>query len=89
MIFQLHRAREWFERSEAGVRWLSADARLPVWTSLRLYRGILNSIEKNNYDVFNNRAYVKSWEKFLNLPISYLFTIGDERYKLMNLLKLK
>ena len=41
MAFQLRRAREWFARSEAGVRWLSADARWPVWTSLRMYRGIL------------------------------------------------
>jgi len=36
MAFQLERARDWFSRSEAGVRWLSADARWPVWTSLRL-----------------------------------------------------
>ncbi len=72
MTFQLHRAREWFEKSEAGVRWLSADARWPVWTSLRLYRGILNSIERLDYDVFNNRAYVSGWVKLLDLPISYL-----------------
>ena len=36
MAFQLERAREWFTRSEAGVRWLSKDARWPVWASLRL-----------------------------------------------------
>ncbi|MFL0781181.1 MAG: phytoene synthase, partial [Prochlorococcus sp.] len=58
MAFQLSRARDWFSRSEAGVRWLSGDARWPVWTSLRLYRGILDAIEKLDYDVFNNRAYV-------------------------------
>ncbi len=72
MAFQLRRAREWFARSEAGVRWLSADARWPVWTSLMLYRGILDAIERLDYDVFNNRAYVRNWAKILNLPISYL-----------------
>ncbi len=72
MAFQLHRAREWFTRSEAGVRWLSADARWPVWTSLRLYRGILDAIERLDYDVFNNRAYVDRWVKLIDLPISYL-----------------
>ncbi len=72
MAFQLNRAREWFARSEPGVRWLSSDARWPVWTSLRLYRGILDAIEKLDYDVFNNRAYVKQWVKILDLPISYL-----------------
>ena len=72
MAFQLERAREWFDRSEAGVRWLSADARWPVWTSLRLYRGILNAIERLDYDVFNNRAYVNRWIKLIELPLSYL-----------------
>ena len=72
MAFQINRAREWFERSEAGVRLLSADARWPVWTSLRLYRGILDGIEKLDYGVFNNRAYVSRWIKILDLPISYL-----------------
>ncbi len=74
MAFQLQRAREWFARSEAGVRWLSADARWPVWTSLRLYRGILDAIEKLDYDVFNNRAYVSTWGKLLDLPMSYFIS---------------
>ena len=74
MSFQLHRAREWFGKSEAGVRWLSSDARWPVWTSLRLYRGILNAIERHDYDVFNNRAYVSKWVKMLELPISYVIS---------------
>ncbi|MCP4972916.1 MAG: phytoene synthase, partial [Prochlorococcus sp.] len=74
MAFQLQRAREWFQRSESGVRWLSADARWPVWTSLRLYRGILDSIEKLDYDVFNHRAYVSRWQKLLDLPVSFLIS---------------
>ena len=87
MKFQLERAREWFARSEEGIKWLSADARWPIWTSLRLYRGILDSIERLDYDVFNNRAYVNSWIKFLNLPISYWITISEERFKFQYLLK--
>lgn len=70
MAFQLSRARAWFDRSEAGVRWLSRDARWPVWTSLRLYRGILDVIERHDYDVFNKRAYVGKLNKFLDLPRS-------------------
>jgi len=72
MAFQLQRARDWFARSEAGVRWLSADARWPVWTSLRLYRGILDVIERHDYDVFNRRAYVPTAGKLLDLPLSYV-----------------
>jgi phytoene synthase len=72
MAFQLERARSWFARSEAGVRWLSADARWPVWTSLRLYRGILDAIERRDFDVFNHRAYVPTAGKLLDLPLSFV-----------------
>ena len=41
MNFQLTRARDWFKKSEDGIKWLSADARWPVWTSLRLYSCLL------------------------------------------------
>lgn len=74
MKFQIQRARDWFQRSEDGVRFLCADARWPVWTSLRLYRGILDAIEANGYDVFNKRAYVPKYKKFLDLPISFLLS---------------
>ena len=74
MAFQLKRAREWFKSSEKGIKWLSADARWPVWTSLRLYRKILKSIENLDYDVFNNRAYVNKTIKAFEIPISFLIS---------------
>jgi len=74
MNFQLTRAREWFQKSEDGIKWLSSDARWPVWTSLRLYRGISDSIERLDYDVFNNRAFVKNSVKALEIPISFLIS---------------
>jgi len=74
MKFQLTRAREWFQKSEDGIKWLSSDARWPVWTSLRLYRGILDSIERLDYDVFNNRAFVKNSVKAFEIPISFIIS---------------
>ncbi len=74
MNFQLTRAREWFQKSEDGIKWLSSDARWPVWTSLRLYRGILDSIERLDYDVFNNSAFVKNSVTALEIPISFLIS---------------
>jgi len=74
MNFQLTRAREWFQKSEDGIKWLSSDARWPVWTSLRLYRGILDSIERLDYDVFNNRAFVKNSVKAFEIPLSFLIS---------------
>ncbi|MCS5706764.1 MAG: phytoene synthase [Cyanobacteriota bacterium] len=72
MRFQVERARTWFARSEAGVRWLAPDARWPVWASLRLYRGILDVIEQFDYDVFNRRAFVPRAGKLLDLPFSFV-----------------
>ena len=74
MNFELTRARDWFQKSEDGIKWLSSDARWPVWTSLRLYRGILDSIERLDYDVFNNRAFVKNSVKAFEIPISFLIS---------------
>ena len=74
MNFQLKRAREWFQKSEEGIKWLSSDARWPVWTSLRLYRGILDSIERLDYDVFNNRAFVRNSVKAFEIPISFIIS---------------
>ena len=56
------------------MRFLAADARWPVWTSLRLYRGILSRIEHNKYDVFNRRAYVPRLRKLIDLPYSFLLS---------------
>ena len=74
MNFQLTRARDWFQKSEEGIKWLSSDARWPVWTSLRLYRGILDSIERLDYDVFNNRAFVNKSVKALVMAIYFLIS---------------
>ena len=74
MNFELARARDWFQKSEDGIKWLSSDARWPVWTSLRLYRGILDSIERLDYDVFNNRSFVRNSVKAFEIPISFLIS---------------
>jgi 15-cis-phytoene synthase len=72
MKFQIKRAREYYKQAENGIRYLIRDSRLPVWASLMLYQGILNEIEANNYDVFNQRAFVSKHKKTLSLPIAWL-----------------
>lgn len=68
MAFQIERARQFYTEAESGISLLSDDARWPVWSALALYRKILDVIEENNYDVFNQRAYVPSLRKLLTLP---------------------
>jgi phytoene synthase len=72
MQFQIERARGFYTQAERGIRQLSRDSRWPVWTALMLYQGILDVIERNQYDVFNRRAYVPKAEKFLYLPVAWL-----------------
>ena len=72
MQFQIQRAREFYNAAEAGINALSPDARFPVWAALMLYRGILDVIERNDYDVFRKRAYVPGPQKLTYLPIARL-----------------
>lgn len=72
MQFEIQRARGFYAQAERGIRDLSRDSRWPVWTALMLYQGILDVIERNQYDVFNRRAYVPKVEKFLYLPVAWL-----------------
>lgn len=72
MQFQIQRARKFYASAEAGISALSSDARFPVWAALMLYRGILDVIERNQYDVFRKRAYVPGPQKLTYLPIARL-----------------
>ncbi len=72
MSFQIQRARSYYDQAEQGIRYLIKDSRLPIWASLINYQGILGAIERNNYDVFNKRAFVPTFDKLLSLPIAWL-----------------
>ncbi|AFZ47819.1 phytoene synthase [Cyanobacterium stanieri PCC 7202] len=72
MKFEIQRARKYYVDAERGIRALNPDGRWPVWTALMLYQGILDVIEKNNYDVFNRRAFVPTPNKMLYLPVAWL-----------------
>jgi phytoene synthase len=72
MKFQIQRARKFYTSAERGISVLSPDARFPVWAALILYRKILDVIERNDYDVFRQRAYVSGPGKLACLPIARL-----------------
>ncbi|MGQ9870522.1 15-cis-phytoene synthase CrtB [Leptodesmis sp.] len=72
MKFQIQRAKKFYASAESGISALSPDARFPVWAALMLYRGILDVIERNQYDVFRKRAYVPGPQKLTYLPIARL-----------------
>ena len=72
MGFQIQRARKFYHEAERGIRALNQDGRWPVWAALMLYQGILNIIERNQYDVFSKRAFVPLKKKMLYLPVAWL-----------------
>ncbi len=72
MKFQIDRARRYYREAESGIKYLSPDARWPVWAALMLYQQILDSIERNDYNVFDKRAYVTTPRKLWGVPQSWL-----------------
>ncbi|MBE9199643.1 MULTISPECIES: 15-cis-phytoene synthase CrtB [unclassified Nodularia (in: cyanobacteria)] len=72
MQFQINRARQFYTKAERGITYLSTDARWPVWAALMHYSRILTIIERNDYNVFTQRAYVPQWQKLLSLPVAWM-----------------
>ncbi len=63
---QVERAREHYAASEAGIRKLDRDgSQLTVWTMRHVYAGILDEVEKVDYDMLSGRVATSLWRKFL------------------------
>ena len=59
MQFQISRAREYYSRSESGIRALPGDgSRLTVCLMRDIYAGILDEIEAAGYDIYQKRCHV-------------------------------
>lgn len=72
MRFQIRRTRRLYAESSPGIRLLDADGQLAIAAASGLYRGILDKIEENGYDVFSRRASLSAWEKTARIPALFL-----------------
>jgi phytoene synthase len=72
MRFQIQRAHNFYTQAEKAIGLLCRDSRWPVWAATMLYKGILDVIERNQYDVFRQRAFVPTSRKLLHLPVAWL-----------------
>ncbi|KAJ7955406.1 Phytoene synthase [Quillaja saponaria] len=79
---QITRARFYFNLAEEGASQLDKDSRWPVWSSLILYREILNAIEENDYDNLKKRAYVGRAKRLLMLPLAYTKSLSTQGFSL-------
>ena len=68
MKFQIERTRQLYEDSWAGVKMLEREGQLAIGAASVFYQGILDEIERNDYDVFTQRASLSAWGKVSRLP---------------------
>jgi phytoene synthase len=63
---QIQRARHYYARAEKGIKMLTdLNARVVVYAMKDLYCGILEKIEKNDYDIFSKRHYANKAGKLI------------------------
>ena len=68
MDFEIARAKKLYAEAWDGIQMLSPDGRLAIAAAADLYRGILDKIVANQYDVFQRRAHLGTSEKLARLP---------------------
>lgn len=68
MRFQIARTRSLYREALPGIAMLGSNGRFAIAAAAELYQAILNEIEANNYDVFNQRAHTTTIKKLTMLP---------------------
>jgi phytoene/squalene synthetase len=63
VAFEIDRCRALYRSADTGIALLPPAAARCVRTARVLYAGILDRIERADYDVFRQRARVPTWRK--------------------------
>lgn len=72
MKFQIERTRHLYEESWAGVKMLEREGQLAIGAASVFYQGILDDIERHDYDVFSRRASLGALGKLSRIPSLWL-----------------
>jgi phytoene synthase len=72
MKFQIERTRNLYAESWAGVKLLVGEGQLAIGAASVFYQGILDIIEKHDYDVFARRASLSALGKLSRIPSLWL-----------------
>ena len=72
MHFQLEHRCQLYEESWAGVKMLEREGQLAIGAASVFYQGILDDIEKHDYDVFTRRASLSALGKVSRIPALWL-----------------
>ncbi len=68
LAFEIARAHRLYDESWHGIALLAPDSRMAVAAAAIIYRGILDRIVQNDYDVYTKRAHLTTSEKLQLLP---------------------
>lgn len=68
MKFQIERTRSIYVEAWPGITLLHPDGQLSIAVAATFYKGILEKIEENDFDVFKSRACLGKWSKLKMLP---------------------
>ncbi|MBK6791638.1 MAG: phytoene/squalene synthase family protein [Anaerolineales bacterium] len=72
MRFQIDRTRHLYAASWEGVKMLEREGQLAIGAASIFYMGILEDIEKHDYDVFSRRASLSAMGKVAKLPALWM-----------------
>jgi len=72
MKFQIERTRHLYKDSWEGVGMLEREGQLAIGAASVFYQGILDDIEKHDYDVFTHRASLSAMGKVSRIPRLWL-----------------
>jgi phytoene synthase len=72
MKFQIERTRHLYDASWVGVKLLEREGQLAIGAASVFYQGILEDIEKHDYDVFSRRASLSAFGKIAKLPALWM-----------------
>ena len=72
MKFQIERTRHLYKDSWEGVKLLEREGQLAIGAASVFYQGILDDIEKHDYDVFTRRASLSAMGKISRIPALWL-----------------
>jgi 15-cis-phytoene synthase len=72
MKFQIDRTRQLYAESWPGVKMLEREGQLAIGAASVFYQGILDDIEKSDYDVFTRRASLSALAKVSRIPALWL-----------------
>jgi phytoene synthase len=72
MQFQIERTRKLYAESWEGIKMLDREGQLAIGAASIFYQGILDEIEKNDYNVFDRRASLSAVEKISRIPTLWM-----------------